>query len=75
MIRTQPQLTLFEFAVAGMKAQAEVDKLCEKPPKFDGETFDDKLDGPRLTKQLERVREFMLDRVWEYIVYPKDGLV
>lgn len=32
----------------------------EKPPKFDGQTFKDKLDGPRLTKQLDRVREYML---------------
>lgn len=29
-------------------------------PKFNGRTFEDKLDGPRLTKQLERVREYML---------------
>lgn len=59
------QLTLFEFAAKGMKAQAEIDKLChnketEKSPKFDGRTFEEKLDSPRLTKQLERVREYML---------------
>lgn len=32
----------------------------EKPPKFDGETFEEKLDGPRLRCQMERVREYML---------------
>ena len=29
-------------------------------PKFDGRTFEEKLDGPRLIKQLDRVREYML---------------
>lgn len=29
-------------------------------PNFDGQTFEDKLDGPRLTAQLDRVREYML---------------
>ena len=30
------------------------------PPKFNGRTFESKLDGPRLTKQLDRVREYVL---------------
>jgi len=29
-------------------------------PKFDGRTYEEKLDSPRLTKQLERVREYMI---------------
>ena len=28
--------------------------------KFDGRTFEEKFDGPRLRKQLDRVREYML---------------
>ena len=48
--------TLFELGVDLARAQA---------PKFDGETFEEKLDGPRLTLQLERVREYMLD------IFPK----
>jgi len=32
----------------------------EEPPRFDGQTYEAKLDGPRLTLQLERVREYML---------------
>lgn len=51
------KLTLFEFAARGMKAQVEVNKLCQK---FDGQTYEEKLDCPRLTKQLDRVREYML---------------
>lgn len=31
-----------------------------KTARFDGKTYEHKLDGPRLTKQLERVREYML---------------
>lgn len=30
------------------------------PPEFDGQTFEAKLDSPRLTLQLDRVREYML---------------
>jgi len=67
--------TLFDFAVAGMKAQAEVDKLCEKPPKFDGETARirdlRKEDFGHYTVICKR-REGGL---YEYLVYPKDGLV
>ena len=58
------QQTLFEFIAKGMRAQHEVDKLCKRlakaPPKFNGRTFESKLDGPRLTKQLDRVREYVL---------------
>lgn len=32
----------------------------QAPPKFDGRTYEDKLDGSRLTIQLDRVREYML---------------
>lgn len=49
-----------EFVVRSVEAQRAVNKLCEIPKKFDGETCDDKLDGPRLRHQLERVREYML---------------
>lgn len=31
---------------------------------FDGETFDAKLDGPRLNKHMTRVRDFMSDGRW-----------
>lgn len=33
---------------------------------FDGETFDPRLDGKRLTSQLDRVREFMLSDLVKY---------
>ena len=51
------QPALFEFAERGMKAQVAVNNTIAK---FDGQTFEEKLDGPRLRKQLERVREYML---------------
>lgn len=44
------QQTLFEPPLSRTK----------DPPKFDGRTYEDKLDGPRLRFQLERVREYML---------------
>ena len=44
--------TLFDSSVAGMKSQVA---------KFDGHSFEANLDGPRLTAQLDRVREYMLD--------------
>lgn len=31
-----------------------------EPQEFDGQTYEEKLDGPRLRFQLERVREYML---------------
>lgn len=34
------------------------------PPHFGGVTYDPVLDGPRLTGQLKRVRDFMLDYEW-----------
>ena len=49
--------TLFDQAAVATKVEAKAE--------FDGQTFDDKLDGPRLTIQLERVREYMLD------IFPK----
>lgn len=36
----------------------------EAKPTFKGATFDEKRDGPRLTRQLDRVRDFMADRRW-----------
>jgi hypothetical protein len=36
---------------------------------FDGDTFDPKLDGPRLSSQLERVRELMMDCNWHSLSY------
>jgi hypothetical protein len=30
-------------------------------PQFDGETYDEKLDGARLARQLDLVRDYMLD--------------
>ena len=44
--------TLFDQAAVATKVEAKAE--------FDGQTFEDKLDGPRLTLQLERVREYML---------------
>lgn len=43
-----------------MNQQALLFQVKEPPPKFDGQTYEDKLDGPRLRFQLERVREYML---------------
>lgn len=36
----------------------------EAKPVFKGETFDQQRDGPRLMRQLDRVRAFMADRRW-----------
>lgn len=110
-----------------MNQQALLFQVKEQRPKFDGQTYEARLDGPRLKKQLDRVREYMLATfptwlslaeiskaleqkynakfpsqsvsarlrdlkkkkfgsyevpkkrrtisVWEYLVYPKDGLV
>jgi len=43
-----------------MNQQALLFQVPKPKPKFDGRTFEEKLDGPRLTKQLDRVREYML---------------
>lgn len=34
------------------------------PQRFDGDTFDATLDGPRLTGAMERVRKVMADHQW-----------
>lgn len=36
----------------------------EPPTLFDGVTFEEMLDGTRLTRQLDAVRALMLDRQW-----------
>lgn len=38
--------------------------LFTKPAHFDGATIDPALDGPRLTRQLDAVRELMADGKW-----------
>ena len=38
--------------------------LFQSSPRFDGAAFDVALDQARLTTQLQRIRELMLDGVW-----------
>lgn len=40
--------------------QMTIYEIKPKPSPFDGKTYNEKLDGPRLKKQLDRVREYML---------------
>lgn len=41
------------------------DQPVEAPrPRFHGATFDRELDGPRLERQLDRVREYLRDGQW-----------
>ena len=60
-------LPLFELGVNLSKGVRDEDadiarvlSHTDDPQKFGGRTYEDKLDGPRLTAQLERVREYML---------------
>lgn len=51
------------FSAKTLFDQRTLGPTCEKvapPPEIDGETCEEKLDGPRLRKQLERVREYAL---------------
>lgn len=59
--------TLFELGVNLSKGLCDEDKDIARvlahtkdPPEFDDQTFEAKLDSPRLTLQLDRVREYML---------------
>jgi hypothetical protein len=40
------------------------DELPKAPSRFDGETYEPKRDAARLSGQLERVRDLMLDGKW-----------
>ena len=60
--------TLFELGVnlsKGIRDEdadiARVLSHTDDPQKFGGRTYEDKLDGPRLTVQLDRVREYMFN--------------
>lgn len=45
-----------------------------RPVLFDGETFDRKLDGKRLARQLDKVRELMLDGQWRTLRQIADAI-
>lgn len=56
-----------------MSAQAQFDfELPRKTEQFDGSTFDSKRDGERLTAELDRVRDLMLDGQWRTLLAIKE---
>lgn len=63
-------MTAYQPAPKGSLWSQEI----EAKPTFKGATFDAKRDGPRLTRQLDRVRDFMADRRWHTLKEIGDAL-